>query len=110
MSVFKQNADLRTAALKELLSSMESERDKLLDEVSEKKGKVYQLEEIIGQVYGMILDINKDEQNKELRHIAEIAEKKKKEEEEEKKKEELDVFSAATKGIKTPKPKRRRKE
>jgi len=108
MSIFKERAVLRNGALKKLLSEMEKKRDLLLDELSHKKGQVQQIEETIGRVYELILDINKEEQNKEAEDIARVAREKAEKETIEKKEIERKAFEEAKKGIKTPKKERAR--
>lgn len=94
MSVFKERANTRTQGLKDLLSQMEKERDGLLDEIANKRGQVEYAEKVIKRLYEKILDINKEEQQKELEEIRVQAEKQKEE------------FQSARVGIKTPKAKR----
>jgi hypothetical protein len=110
MSSFKKMADLRNAALRDLLVEMERERDTLLDEVAEKRGRAAQLEKSIARVYEMILDINKDEQTREAKHLAELAIKEQQEKERAQKQAEREAFDQAIKGVKTPRPERRRKK
>ena len=94
MSEFRARADVRTKGLKDLLTSMEKERDLLLDEIANRKGRVEFAEKTIKTIYEKILDINKEEQAKELEEIRIRAEREKEE------------FEKAKIGLKTPKAKK----
>lgn len=107
MSDFKKVADLRSAGLKKLLAEMEGERDSLLDEVAEKKGRALQLERLITRTYELILDINKEEQQNEAKKVAELLAEEKRKAEEEKQRQEQEEFEKAKRGMKTPKISRR---
>jgi len=96
MTEFRERAELRNEQMKKLVLELEKKRDALLDQVAEYKGQASAVEEIIKRSYEMILDVNKEEQNKELEVLA-------KQKEEEKAKKAAEEFAAATKGIKTPK-------
>jgi hypothetical protein len=91
MSEFRDKANIRTQGLKEVLTSLEKERDTLLDEIANRRGRVEFAEKIIRSIYEKVLDINKEEQAKELELIKIQAEKQRQE------------FEKAKVGIKTPK-------
>ena len=110
MASFKEIAELRTEALKRLLSEIEQLRDKTLDELAEKKGRAAELEWLIARLYQMILDINKEEQQREILQLAELAKKELQEKEAARKKSELEAFEVAKRGVKTPKPPRRQRD
>ena len=62
----KDRADLRTAQLKSLLIVWEKQRDDLYDEIAYRKGQVELLEQLIKGSYESILNVNKEEQRKEV--------------------------------------------
>ena len=61
----KARADLRNEQIKRLLSAWETRRDNLCDEVAFKKGQIELLEEHIKFAYQSIVDVNKEEGDKE---------------------------------------------
>jgi hypothetical protein len=61
----KGRAELRNQQILQLIRDWEKQRDALLDEISYRKGQVDLLEELIKQSYEMMLDVNKEEQDKE---------------------------------------------
>ena len=94
MSEFRERADIRSKALKDLLAYLERERDELLDTIANKRGQAEHAESVIKLIYEKILDINKEEQVKEMEALRVQAEKQKEE------------FEHAKVGIKTPKNKK----
>jgi hypothetical protein len=57
----KERADLRTAALKELLAELERKRDQLLNDIFKLKGELEATETFIKRTYDVVVDINKEE-------------------------------------------------
>lgn len=106
MSIYKERADLKTAQLRRLLSELEKNRDALLDEVANKKGRADQIEQTIARVYELILDTNKEEQQKEAEEITRLAKVEQDRQATEKREQERLAFEEAKKGIKTPKRER----
>lgn len=107
MSEFKERALLRNEQMKKMLTELERKRDSVLDEIASKKGQVEILEDTIKRCYELILDVNKEEQNNE---VLEIARKKREEEQKLKEASEAvspEVFKKISKGIKTPKHRRK---
>lgn len=102
-------AELRNKEMKSMLLELEKRRDVLYDEVANRKGKIEILEDLITEVYGRILNVNKEVQQEEIK----AAIRKKAQEEEAKrartKEEKREVFEGAKRGIKTPKPERRKR-
>ena len=93
---FKEIADLKTSGLKKLLTELEDSRDKALDQIAFFKGKVETLENEVKRIYELIIDINKEEQEKESKELARLKEQRDKQ-------KELEAFSKATRGVKTKK-------
>ncbi len=86
----KDRAKLRNEQLITLIKSWEKQRDALYDEIAFRKGQVELLEDLVKQTYEKILDVNKEEQQKEKERIDARVEELKKEEAElgEKKRQE----------------------
>ncbi len=88
----KNRAELRNEHLLALVKSWEKQRDELYDEIAFRKGQVELLEELVRQSYEKILDVNKEEKQKETDKIdARMEELKKEEEELEEKKRQEDA-------------------
>lgn len=83
----KARADLRNEQLKRLLKAWEARRDVVCDEISFRKGQLALLEEHIKFAYQAILDVNKEEQEKERQRLTVKVEELQKEEKQEKKQE-----------------------
>jgi len=66
----KVRADLRNEQLRRLLKAWEERRDELYDEISYRKGQVELLEEHIKFVYQSILDVNKEEGDRERARLS----------------------------------------
>ncbi len=66
----KVRADLRNEQLRRLLKAWETRRDELYDEISFRKGQVELLEEHIKFVYQSIVDVNKEEGDRERARLA----------------------------------------
>ena len=73
----KEKADLRNQQLKKLIIEWEKQRDILYDEIAFRKGKVSLLEESIKKAYEMVLDVNKEEQQKEQEELRALLEAEK---------------------------------
>jgi hypothetical protein len=105
----KEIADLRTGELKRLIAQLEGFRDQLLDRISFQKGQAEFAEDLIKQLHGKIVDINKEEKERyELevkREEEEDAEKERQKEEAKRRAEDRKKL----KGVKTPKPRSRRR-
>lgn len=77
----KARADLRNEQIKRLLGAWETRRDDLCDEVAFRKGQIELLEEHIKFAYQSIVDVNKEEGDKERTRLAtKVTEIQKKEE------------------------------
>ena len=76
----KDRALLRNEQLLTLVKSWEKQRDELYDEIAFRKGQVELLEELVKQSYEKILDVNKEEKQKETEKIDARMEELKKEE------------------------------
>ncbi len=105
----KYLAELRNKEIKEMLLDLEKQRDDLYDVVASRKGQIEILEKIIAEIYGRIVAVNKEVQQEEIKTA--IQEKAREEEarkarSNEEKKEE---FEEAKRGIKTPRPKRKKR-
>ena len=71
----KARADLRNEHLRRLLKAWETRRDELCDEISFKKGQLELLEEHIRFAYQAIIDVNKEEGERErTRLVARVEE------------------------------------
>lgn len=105
----KNLAELRSKEIKEMVVQLEQQRDALYDEIANRRGRVEVIEEMIKEIYDRIVQVNKEVKQQELaeevRKRAEEEEKKTKE----KKAEERDEFEKAKRGVKTPKPTRRKR-
>jgi len=66
----KVRADLRNEQVRRLLKAWEERRDELYDEISFRKGQVELLEEHIKFVYQSIVDVNKEEGDRERARLA----------------------------------------
>ncbi len=66
----KVRADLRNEQVRRLLKAWEERRDELYDEISFRKGQVELLEEHITFVYQSIVDVNKEEGDRERARLA----------------------------------------
>ncbi len=66
----KVRADLRNEQLRRLLKAWEARRDELCDEIAFKKGQMELLEEHIKFAYTSILDVNKEEGDRERQRLA----------------------------------------
>ena len=66
----KARADLRNDQIRRLLKAWEERRDELYDEISFRKGQVELLEEHITFVYQSIVDVNKEEGDRERARLA----------------------------------------
>ena len=87
----KDRAQLRNEQPLTLVKSWEKQRDELYDAIAFRKGQVELLEKLIRQTYEKILDVNKEEKQKETDKIDARMEELKKEEidvEEEKRQKE----------------------
>ena len=87
----KDRAVLRNEQLLSLVKGWEKQRDALMDEIAFRKGQVELLEELVRQSYEKIVDVNKEEKEKETDKIDERMDELKKEEldeEEEKRQKE----------------------
>jgi len=76
----KDRAKLRNEQLLSLVKGWEQQRDALMDEIAFRKGQVELLEELVRQSYEKIVDVNKEEKQKETDKIDERMEELKKEE------------------------------
>jgi len=76
----KDRAKLRNEQLITLIKSWEKQRDELYDEIAFRKGQVELLEDLVKQTYEKMLDVNKEEQQKEKERIDARVEELKKEE------------------------------
>ena len=79
----KDRAQLRNEQLMALVKGWEKKRDELYDEIAFCKGQVELLEELVKQTYEKILDVNKEEKQKETEKIEARMEELKKEDEDE---------------------------
>jgi len=79
----KDRAVLRNEQIVSLIKGWEQQRDLLMDEIAFRKGQVELLEELVRQAYEKVLDVNKEEKQKETDKIDERMEELKKEEEDE---------------------------
>ena len=104
----KARADLRTEQIRILIESWEQRRDMLCDEIAFKKGQEDLLEELIKQGYEKILDVNKEEQEKEEAKIQAHFERLREEQEEEKRK--LEALELNQKKLEEAKKKRKVKK
>jgi len=87
----KDRAALRNEQLLTLVKGWEKQRDVLMDEIAFRKGQMGLLEELVKQSYEKIVDVNKEEKQKETDKIDVRMEELKKEEgdeEEEKRQKE----------------------
>lgn len=94
----KARADLRNEQLRKLIGGWELKRDELYDEIAHRKGQVELLEELVKSTYERVLDINKEEQQKETVRIEARVEELKKQaavDEENKRLEEAKVLHLA---------------
>ncbi len=76
----KDRAKLRNEQLLSLVKGWEQQRDALMDEIAFRKGQVELLEELVRQSYEKIVDVNKEEKQKETDKIDDRMEELKKEE------------------------------
>jgi alpha-galactosidase/6-phospho-beta-glucosidase family protein len=87
----KDRAKLRNEQLLALVKDWERQRDVLMDEIAFRKGQMELLEELVKQSYEKIVDVNKEEKQKETDKIdarmEELKEEEKDEEEEKRQKE-----------------------
>lgn len=109
----KYLADLRNKEIKEMLITLEKQRDDLYDEIANRKGRLETIEDIIKEIYDRIIQVNKDIHQQELaaevQKRAEEEEQKRKEADQKEKEDEKDAFEKAKRGIKTPKAPRRKR-
>ena len=96
----KVRADLRNEQVRRLLKAWEERRDELYDEISFRKGQVELLEEHIKFVYQSIVDVNKEEGDRERARLAAKVEEIQK----------ADAEEAITQGAKKEKTKKPRKK
>jgi len=76
----KDRAKLRNEQLLSLVKGWEKQRDVLMDEIAFRKGQVELLEELVRQSYEKIVDVNKEEKQKETDKIDDRMEELKKDE------------------------------
>jgi len=79
----KDRAVLRNEQIVSLIKGWEQQRDLLMDEIAFRKGQVELLEDLVRQAYEKVLDVNKEEKQKETDKIDERMDELKKEEEDE---------------------------
>ena len=77
----KDRAVLRNEQLISLIKGWEQKRDALMDEIAFRQGQVELLEELVKQAYEKVVDVNKEEKQKETDKIDERMDELKKEEE-----------------------------
>ncbi len=104
----KARADLRNEQLKRLLKAWEERRDELCDLVSFYKGQIELLEEHIKFAYTAILDVNRDEGDRERKRIADKMNEIQKEEAEEKMAEKRAKREAKKEETKPKTPRRKK--
>ncbi len=105
----KSLADLRNKEIKEMLIELERRRDLLCDEIANGQGQMSVLEDVIKNIYDRIITVNKEVQQQELREGVETKAREEEEARTRKKQEEDEAFTNAKRGIKTPKPERRKR-
>lgn len=103
----KARADLRNEQLKRLLKAWEQRRDELCDEISFKKGQLELLEEHIKFAYTAILDVNREEGDRERQRLTSRVQEIQKQEAEEKMAEKRTQREIQGEGPKPKTPRRK---
>ncbi len=102
-------ADLRNKEIKEMIVKLEKQRDGLYDEIANRKGRVEVIEEVITEIYERIVQVNKEVKQQDLKEEVEKRAREEEKKREKKKAEEKETFDKAKRGVKTPKPKSRKR-
>ncbi len=90
----KDRAVLRNEQLISLIKGWEKQRDALMDEIASRQGQVELLEDLVKQSYEKVVDVNKEEKQKETDKIdARMDELKKDEGDEEEEKRQKEALA-----------------